>query len=130
MEDSLLAHAVAYINEDGTFSGSTFSGAASPSLKPLIREAAKAVRDPRGPGTVYEVWLRRNKGDTTDLTLGNLGGGSDFAGFYHHLGIPAGGIGVDAPDGIYHSMYDSHDWMSPFRDPGEPGDPGGTPLLA
>src|SRR5438309_6453559 len=43
MEDSLLAHAVAYINEDGTFSGSTFSGAASPSLKPLVREAAKAV---------------------------------------------------------------------------------------
>src|SRR2546422_9039760 len=39
MEDSLLAHAVAYINEDGTFSGSTFSGAASPSLKPLVRRS-------------------------------------------------------------------------------------------
>ena len=130
MEDSLLAHAVAYINEDGTFSGSTFSGAASPSLKPLIREAAKAVRDPRGPGTVYEVWLRRNKGDTTDLTLGNLGGGSDFAGFYHHLGIPAGGIGFDAPDGIYHSMHDSYDWMSRFGDPGYRAHRAGTQLVA
>ncbi len=130
MEDSLLAHAVAYINEDGTFSGSTFSGAASPSLKPLVREAAKAVPDPRGPGTVYDVWLRRNKGDTTDLTLGNLGGGSDFAGFYHHLGIPAGGIGFDAPDGIYHSMYDSYDWMSRFGDPGYRAHRAGAQLVA
>jgi len=130
MEDSLLAHAVAYINEDGTFSGSTFSGAASPSLKPLVREAAKAVPDPRGPGTVYDVWLRRNKSDTADLALGNLGGGSDFAGFYHHLGIPAGGIGFDAPDGIYHSMYDSYDWMSRFGDPGYRAHRAGAQLVA
>jgi N-acetylated-alpha-linked acidic dipeptidase len=118
MEDSLIAHAVAYINEDGTFSGPNFSGSGSPSLKPLIRDVARAVPDPSGPGTVYDVWLRRNKGDTAALTLDNLGGGSDFAGFYHHLGIPAGGIGFDGPNGIYHSMYDSYDWMSRFGDPG------------
>jgi N-acetylated-alpha-linked acidic dipeptidase len=118
MEDSLLAHAVAYINEDGTFSGPNFSGSGSPSLKPLIRDVTRAVPDPSGPGTVYDVWLRRNKGDTAALTLDNLGGGSDFAGFYHHLGIPAGGIGFDGPNGIYHSMYDSYDWMSRFGDPG------------
>ena len=117
LEDSLRAHAVAYINEDGTFSGPTFSGAGSPSLKPLFRDAARVVLDPTGPGTVYDVWLRANKGDTTALTFGNLGGGSDFAGFYHHLGIPAGGIGFDGPDGIYHSMYDSYDWMTRFGDP-------------
>jgi N-acetylated-alpha-linked acidic dipeptidase len=120
MEDSLRAHAVAYINEDGTFSGPEFGGAASPSLKPLIRDAARAVPDPTDPGggSVYDVWLKRNGGDTVALTLGNLGGGSDFAGFYHHLGIPAGGIGFDGPDGIYHSMYDSYDWMTRFGDPG------------
>jgi len=78
---------------------------------------ARAVPDPTGPGSVYDVWLRRNKGDTIALTLGNLGGGSDFAGFYHHLGIPAGGVGFDGPDGIYHSMYDSYDWMTRFGDP-------------
>src|SRR6266545_3528754 len=117
MEDSLRAHAVAYINEDGTFSGPTFSGSGSPSLKPLMRDAARVVPDPTGPGTVYDVWLRHNKGDTTALTLGNLGGGSDFAGFYHHIGIPAAGIGFDGPDGIYHSMYDSYDWMTKFGDP-------------
>ena len=117
MEDSLRAHAVAYINEDGTFSGPDFGGAGSPSLKPLFRDAARVVPDPTGPGSVYDVWLRRNKGDTTALTLGNLGGGSDFAGFYHRLGIPSGGIGFDGPDGIYHSMYDSYDWMTRFGDP-------------
>ena len=117
MEDSLRARVVAYINEDGTFSGADFGGAASPSLKPLIRDAARVVPDPTGPGSVYDVWLRRNKGDTSALTLGNMGGGSDFAGFYHHLGIPSGGIGFDGPDGIYHSMYDSYDWMTRFGDP-------------
>ena len=117
LEDSLRAHVVAYINEDGTFSGPDFGGAGSPSLKPLIRDAARVVPDPTGPGSVYDVWLRHNKGDTTALTLGNMGGGSDFAGFYHHLGIPSGGIGFDGPDGIYHSMYDSYDWMTRFGDP-------------
>ncbi len=117
LEDSLRAHVVAYINEDGTFSGPTFSGAGSPSLKPLFRSASQVVPDPVGPGTVYDVWLKAHKGDTTTLTFGNLGGGSDFAGFYHHLGIPAGGIGFDGPDGIYHSMYDSYDWMTRFGDP-------------
>ena len=118
LADSLRAHAIAYINEDGTFSGPAFGGGGSPSLKPLFRAAARAVPDPTGPGTVYDVWLRRVGGDTSALRLGNLGGGSDFAGFYHHLGIPSGGIGFDGPDGIYHSMYDSYDWMTRFGDPG------------
>lgn len=130
LEDSLRAHAVAYINEDGTFSGPVFNGAGSPSLKPLIRDAARVVPDPTGPGSVYDVWLRRNKGDTTALTLGNLGGGSDFAGFYHHLGIPAGGIGFDGPDGIYHSMYDSYDWMTKFGDPQYAGHKAGAQLVS
>ena len=118
MEDSLLTHAVAYINEDGAVSGSQFGGAASPSLKPLFRDAARAVPAPRDAGSVYDVWRRAHRGDTTRLTFGNLGGGSDFQGFYHHLGIPSGGVGFDGPSGIYHSMYDSYHWMSRFGDPG------------
>ena len=130
LEDSLRAHVVAYINEDGTFSGPDFGGAGSPSLKPLFRAAARVVPDPTGPGSVYDVWLRRHNGDTTALTLGNLGGGSDFAGFYHHIGIPSGGIGFDGPDGIYHSMYDSYDWMSRFGDPGYKSHRAGSQLVA
>ena len=130
LEDSLRAKAVAYINEDGTFSGPDFGGAGSPSLKPLFRSATRAVPDPTGPGTVYDVWLKAQNGDTAKLTFGNLGGGSDFAGFYHHLGIPAGGIGFDGPDGIYHSMYDSYDWMSRFGDPGYKSHRAGAQLVA
>jgi N-acetylated-alpha-linked acidic dipeptidase len=130
LEDSLVAKAVAYINEDGTFSGTSFSGAGSPSLKPLFRAAARAVPDPVGPGSVFDVWLKSKNGDTTALTMGNLGGGSDFAGFYHHLGIPSGGIGFDGPDGIYHSMYDSYDWMSKFGDPGYKAHRAGSQLVA
>ena len=130
LEDTLRAHVVAYINEDGTFSGPSFSGAGSPSLKPLFRAASRAVPDPTGPGSVYDVWLKGHNGDTTALTMGNLGGGSDFSGFYHHLGIPAGGIGFDGPDGIYHSMYDSYDWMTRFGDPGYKAHRAGAQLVA
>src|SRR5438093_3089604 len=130
LEDSLRAHVVAYINEDGTFSGPNFSGAGSPSLKPLLRSASRVVPDPTGAGTVYEKWLRGHNNDTTALTMGNLGGGSDFSGFYHHLGIPAGGIGFDGPDGIYHSMYDSYDWMTRFGDPGYKAHRSGAQLVA
>jgi N-acetylated-alpha-linked acidic dipeptidase len=130
VEDSLRSKAVAYINEDGTFSGTSFSGAGSPSLKPLFRAAARAVPDPVGPGSVYDVWLKSKNGDTTALTFGNLGGGSDFAGFYHHLGIPSGGIGFDGPDGIYHSMYDSYDWMTRFGDPGYKSHRAGAQLVS
>jgi N-acetylated-alpha-linked acidic dipeptidase len=130
LEDSLRAHVVAYINEDGTFSGPNFNGAGSPSLKPLFRAVARVVPDPVGPGTVYDVWLKSKNGDTTALTFGNLGGGSDFAGFYHHLGIPAGGIGFDGPDGIYHSAYDSYDWMTRFGDPGYKAHRVGAQLVA
>ncbi len=118
MEDSLRAHAVAYLNADDVTSGPRFGGGASPSLKPLIRALAQRVPDPAGRGSVYDAWLARNKGDTAALMLGNLGGGSDFAGFYHHLGIPAGEVGFDGPGGVYHSMYDSYHWMTTFGDPG------------
>ena len=86
--------------------------------------------DPEGEGTVYDEWLRHGKGDTAALTLGNLGGGSDFAAFYHHLGIPAGGIGFDGPEGIYHSLYDSYDWMSRFGDPGYKAHQAGARLVS
>jgi N-acetylated-alpha-linked acidic dipeptidase len=124
MADSLRAKVVAYINEDDVATGMQFGGSGSPSLKSLIRAATQVVPDPTSggggggaTGSVYAVWLRRLRGDTTQLTLGNLGGGSDFAGFSHHLGIPSGAIGFGGPGGTYHSMYDSYHWMTAFGDP-------------
>src|SRR6267154_6080513 len=115
MEDQLRAHAVAYINEDDVTQGLNFGGDGSPSLKHLIRDAAHVGPDPAGTGSVFDVWVKRTKGDSG---LGNMGGGSDFQGFYHHIGIPAGGIGFGGPGGVYHSMYDSYDWLDRFGDKG------------
>lgn len=115
--DSLLRHVVAYLNEDAVVSGAEFAGIGSPSLKRLIRQATRAVPHPSGGGSVYDVWLAREHGDTTALRITNLGGGSDFQGFYHHLGIPSGGVGFTARTGNYHSMYDSYAWMARFGDP-------------
>ena len=117
MADSLTAHAVVYINEDAMATGTSFGGAGSPSLKPLIRDATRAVPALSGTGSLYDAWLAGHHGDTASLELGNMGGGSDFAGFYHHLGIPAAEIGFGGPSGVYHSQYDDYAWMTAFGDP-------------
>ena len=50
--------------------------------------------------------------------MGDPGGGSDFAPFYNHLGIPIAEWGFGGGGGVYHSLYDSYAWMSTFGDPG------------
>lgn len=50
--------------------------------------------------------------------MGDPGGGSDFAGFYNHLGIPIAEWGFGGQGGVYHSQYDSYAWMTKFGDPG------------
>jgi N-acetylated-alpha-linked acidic dipeptidase len=49
--------------------------------------------------------------------MGDPGGGSDFAGFYNHLGIPIAEWGFGGPGGVYHSQYDDFTWMTKFGDP-------------
>jgi N-acetylated-alpha-linked acidic dipeptidase len=48
--------------------------------------------------------------------MSDPGGGSDFAGFYNHLGIPLAEWGFGGPGGVYHSHYDTFTWMSTFGD--------------
>ncbi|MGH7665158.1 MAG: M28 family peptidase [Gemmatimonadaceae bacterium] len=96
----LSASAVAYLNQD-MIAGSRFGASASPSLKPLIRAAASVI--PSRGETLGDEWARSD----SLLSIGNLGGGSDFAGFYHHLGIPSAGHGFGGPYGAYHSAYDT-----------------------
>jgi N-acetylated-alpha-linked acidic dipeptidase len=120
-EDSLrLARsAVAYLNQDGVAQGPNFGGGGSPSLRALLRDVAKGVPDPSGRGSVYDVWRKRANlaADTLEPQMGDPGGGSDFAGFYNHLGIPIADWGFRGPAGVYHSAYDSYHWMSKFGDP-------------
>ncbi len=50
--------------------------------------------------------------------MGDLGGGSDFAGFYNNLGIPSIETGFGGRAGWYHSAYDTYTAMERFGDPG------------
>ncbi len=118
----LMRGGVAYLNQDVAASGSQFGGGGSPSLRAMLRDVARRVPDPRG-GTVYEHWRSANRGqraasDTAEPSMGDPGGGSDFAGFYNHLGIPHSDWGFGGPGGIYHSHYDTYHWMSTFGDTG------------
>jgi N-acetylated-alpha-linked acidic dipeptidase len=119
-EDSLRlrAHAIAYLNQDAVAGGTSFGGGGSPSLRSLLRDVTKAVPDPAG-GTVYGEWRRNSHlaADSLEPESGDPGGGSDFAGFYNHLGIPLADWGFGGAGGVYHSAYDSYHWMTKFGDP-------------
>ena len=116
----LRSHAVAYLNQDDIAQGPNFSAGGSPSLRGLLRDVAKRVPDPGKQGSVYDVWRKHANlaADSLEPQMGDPGGGSDFAGFYNHLGIPIADWGFGGPQGVYHSAYDSYHWMSKFGDPG------------
>lgn len=115
----LSKSAVAYLNQDDVAQGPNFNSGGSPSLRALLRDVAKEVPDPSHEGSVYEVWRKRANlaADSLEPQMGDPGGGSDFAGFYNHLGIPILDWGFGGPGGVYHSAYDSYHWMSKFGDP-------------
>lgn len=113
----LSRNAVAYFNQDVAAQGSRFGGGGSPSLRPMLRDVASVVPDPNGKGSVYSEWRRASVvSDTATPAMGDPGGGSDFAGFYNHLGIPIAEWGFGGPGGVYHSQYDSYAWMTKFGD--------------
>ena len=120
-EDSLrlMKGGVAYLNQDVSASGPSFGGGGSPTLRALLRDVARTIPDPSGEGSVYDVWRKRagvRAGE--EPAMGDPGGGSDFAGFYNHLGIPHADWGFGGGNGIYHSNYDSWSFMERFGDPG------------
>ncbi len=121
-EDSLRLrnHAVAYLNQDDIAQGPNFSAGGSPSLRGVLRDVARHVPDPSNQGSVYDVWRKHANlaADSLEPQMGDPGGGSDFAGFYNHLGIPIVDWGFGGPQGVYHSAYDSYHWMAKFGDPG------------
>jgi len=115
----LMRGAVAYLNQDVAASGPNFGGGGSPSLRATLRSVAGSVDDPSGKGSVYDVWRHAASiPDSAEPSMGDPGGGSDFAGFYNHLGIPHADWGFGGPGGVYHSAYDSRYWMETFGDPG------------
>ena len=113
----LLRGAVAYLNQDSAAEGARFGAGGSPSLRALLRDVARRVPDPRGRGSVFAEWQRASAiVDTTSPPMTDPGGGSDFAGFYNHLGIPIMDWGFGGESGMYHSQYDDFAWMTRFGD--------------
>jgi len=119
MADSLRNQAVAYLNLDASVVGREFHAAGTASLWQLVRDVAAVTRQPGDSISVYDAWRRSaHVADSADVPLGDLGGGSDFAGFYNVLGIPAFELGFGGRYGAYHSAYDTFSWMDRFGDPG------------
>jgi N-acetylated-alpha-linked acidic dipeptidase len=115
----LTRNAVAYFNQDVAAQGPRFNGGGSPSLRATLRDVARVVPDPNGHGSVYSEWRRAAAvSDSAEPVMGDPGGGSDFAPFYNHLGIPIAEWGFGGSGGVYHSQYDDYRWMSKFGDPG------------
>ena len=112
MKKELGTNAVAYLNFDAGVSGRSFGGAAAPSLKKLMTDAAKTVIYPDSTKTVFEMWSK----DGESLPIGNLGGGSDHIAFYMHAGVPSmsGGTGGKT---LYHTNYDDFFFYEKFIDP-------------
>lgn len=126
----LQQKAVAYINSDGNGRG-YFDAAGSHTLEKMVNEAAKDVIDPQTGVSVIErrksaeaAGASSAKGKKEVLSrstqpLGALGSGSDFTPFIQHLGVPSLNIGFGGEDdgGEYHSIYDSYDLYTRFKDP-------------
>lgn len=115
----LMRGGVAYLNQDVSASGPNFGGGGTPTLRGVLRDVTTLVPDPSGNGSVYDVWRRRSGvAAGEEPAMGDPGGGSDFAGFYNHLGIPHSDWGFGGANGIYHSNYDTYTFMERFGDPG------------
>jgi len=132
-EEDLRRNAIAYLNVDGSTSGSAFSAGTVASLNRLVVETVRDVHDPATNRSVLDAWgatlgAERVIGGGAPNTVarrqpvdypGNeLGSGSDYTVFLNFLGIPIVEMSFDGPYGVYHSMYDNYTWMTRFGDPG------------
>ncbi|KAL2500958.1 Peptidase M28 family protein [Forsythia ovata] len=111
----LASRVVAYLNVDIAVAGPGFEASATPQLDELLVQATKQVLDPDNTTqTVYDSWVD----SANNPEIGRLGGGgSDYAAFVQHIGIPAADISFGGGYPVYHSMYDDFVWMKKFGDP-------------
>ncbi len=111
--DALRQHAVAYLNQDMVVTGRNFNASASPSLQEVLLDVTRVVPHPEHPDQSIFERVSADK----PLKPGVPGGGSDHAPFFLHLGLPVSSHGFGGRQGIYHSRYDTPDWMERFGDP-------------
>ena len=126
----LVDKAVAYINTDGNSRGFVRIGG-SHVLEKLANEIMHDVTDPQTGVSIAERLRARievNGNDEAraelrnraDLRISPLGSGSDYTPFLQHLGIASLNIGFggEGNDGSYHTLYDTYEHYTTFRDPG------------
>ena len=113
MREELNAKGVIYMNFDGAVSGKGFGVSSAPTLKKLLVEASKDVKNPYTDQSLYDFWNKENKNEPP---IGNLGGGSDHIAFYMHVGVPSLSGGAGGPN-VYHSNYDSFRFYERYVDP-------------
>ncbi|KAJ7548570.1 hypothetical protein O6H91_07G017500 [Diphasiastrum complanatum] len=115
--DLLGARAVAYVNVDCAVAGPGFFASATPQLDSLLKEVTKKVNDPdAAKATIYDSWIAASA-DTSPIIDRLGGGGSDYAAFIQHAGVPAIDFGFGGDYPVYHSLYDNYNWMEKFGDP-------------
>ena len=127
----LKKHAVAYLNTDGNSRGFIRIGG-SHVLERFFNQIMADVRDPRmdislqdrrrallklNAKTDREKDEARNR---ADLRIYPLGSGSDYTPFLQHLGIASANMGFsgEGAGGSYHTLYDTYEHYSTWRDPG------------
>jgi len=126
--DELAANAVAYFNGDTNGRG-WFGASGSPSLESFLLEVARDVPDPSGGGASALAAAREHRRqerarDTTAtaadtaFSIGALGSGSDYTGFFDHVGVASLDVryGGAVQDGVYHSAYDDYTFYLRFLD--------------
>jgi N-acetylated-alpha-linked acidic dipeptidase len=133
----LSEKAAAYLNLDSAVAGDRFTAQAVPSLKKFVKEVATDIPDPKGGS----VWDHTNQlfrehlrpevrfghvpvsGPASkaikdqEAEVGDLVSGTDYVAFLDHMGIPSTDFTFDGDYGVYHSIFDNHQWMKEFGDP-------------
>jgi N-acetylated-alpha-linked acidic dipeptidase len=128
--DDLKEHAVAYLNTDGSSRGFLGIGG-SHVLERFLNQVSEELNDPFSDITLKERSRayqmvngsdkdRAEAKDREDLRIYPMGSGSDYTPFLQHLGIASAnlGFGGEAADGSYHTLYDTYEHFTKFRDPG------------
>ncbi|VYS60407.1 unnamed protein product [Arabidopsis thaliana] len=110
---NLGASAVAYLNVDCAVQGSGFFAGATPQLDGLLVDVLKLVQDPDAVGLTVEETFKSQNNIIQRLSRVD----SDFSGFLHHAGIPSIDMYYGADYPVYHTAFDSYDWMIHNADP-------------
>ena len=103
----------------------------SHTLEKFVNEVLRDVIDPQTGESVAkrrrarmltgpDKEQRKEAKERKDLRIAPLGSGSDYTPFLQHLGIASTnvGFGGEGPGGSYHTLYDTFDHYTRFRDPG------------